>query len=76
MKIDAQLEQTEHLTKDEFTAVAIIAATINTRCDTLDKAMEWCSNLCGWFVYRGGHHIAVHLQPNDPRRILLVAETK
>ncbi|NBZ96737.1 MAG: hypothetical protein EBR40_09995 [Proteobacteria bacterium] len=74
-RINAQVENPENLTRDELTCVKIIESTINSRCETLEKAREWVACLSGWFVYRGGSHIAVHRDPSGPR-VLLVAEVK
>jgi len=73
-KVTATLETVEHLTRDELTAVRIVADTINSpyKCRTLDESYGWARLLSGWFVYRGGHHIAVHRSSGDPRRVLLV----
>ena len=70
--MNAQIETTEHLTKDEVTAVQSIASTIASRTQTLEHALEWLACFKSWFIYRGGNHIALHKASGDNRRILLV----
>lgn len=66
------LETTDHLTRDEMTAVQIIADTIKSRSTTLEDASNWLRNFPAWFIYRGGSHVALHKASGDPRRIMLV----
>jgi hypothetical protein len=73
----ATLENIKHLTRDEQSAVKVIASTINTpsKCDSMEKALEWASVLSPWFIYQGGNHIAIHAKNGDPRRIMLVTNS-
>ena len=70
--MNVTLEETTHLNREELSIAEIIADTIRTRCTTLDQAIEWTACLSGWFVYRGGSHIAVHLKSGDDRRIMCI----
>lgn len=74
--MNAQIETTIMLTKDEQTCAEIIRDTINNpdKCRTLTEAWEWCTCLKGWFIYRGGSHVAVHRTADDGRRVLFVTE--
>jgi hypothetical protein len=63
----ATIENINHLTRDEQSAVKVIASTINSKQD-----FEWIQLLNPFFIYRGGNHIAVHQSSGDSRRILLV----
>jgi hypothetical protein len=76
MKTNATVENTAGLSHDEVVAVTIMADTINNpdKCRSLDDAAQWLKCLAGWFVYRGGSHVALHKASGEARRILFVTE--
>jgi hypothetical protein len=75
-QIKVQSEGSEGLTNDEVLAVR---AALNG-CRQLASLDEVEANLRalfrGWFVYRGGSHVALHRTAGDDRRVLLVTEMK
>ena len=67
------IEYTTNLTDDEKAAVNA-AATGCRACETLDEAEANLRALFdGWFVYRGGNHIALHRDAQTEERALLVS---
>jgi hypothetical protein len=72
--MQATIENIDHLTRDEQTAVKIVASTINTpiKCKSREDALNWTRLLEPWFIYEGGNHLAVHRASGDTRRILIV----
>lgn len=69
----ANLEKTDHLTRDQITGVRMIADTIRTQAESLEDAANWLREL-GGYVYEGGNHVSYHLASDDGRRVLLVTE--
>lgn len=65
------IEETQHLTRDEKSAVEVLASTI-AQARSREEVLGWLANLPDWFVYEGGRHIALHKAANDSRRVLLV----
>ena len=76
MTIQAELQEIEHLDNDQGIC-ARAAKRLAEDTFTLDVAEARLRlYFPGWFVYRGGHHIAMHLKSGDPRRVLFVTEVR
>lgn len=75
MALTATLEQTAHLSSDDNLVANAARHFTRTQCRTLDEAEEKLKEFFhGWFVYRGGNHVAMHRTSGDDRRILFVTE--
>jgi hypothetical protein len=62
------------ISEDEGSA---LRATANgaKNCRDLDEVESMLRALWpNWFVYRGGHHVSMHIENGHPARILLVCE--
>ena len=72
--MDIKAETLTHLTEDEQSAIHTLTLQASY-FRTLDRAQEelraWFPD---WFIYRGGHHIALHRTANDERRCLLITD--
>jgi hypothetical protein len=67
-----EIEITRHLTKDEQSVIQTIAATCFASLDKAEAEIKaW---LPEFYIYRGGHHIAVHTRNGDERRVMLISE--
>ena len=69
----ANLEKTDHLTRDQITGARMIADTIRSQAVSLTDAANWLREL-GGFVYEGGSHVAYHLHEGDGRRVIIVTQ--
>ena len=73
----ATIESTAGLTGEATARVQRTADALNLRSDTLDNVeasiRKGFSADEGWFVYRGGSHVALH-RVSGGDRVLLVAE--
>lgn len=68
----ATIEETNHLTRDELTAVKTMRSAIENQCRNFDDVKGWLLCLTGWFIYSGGNHIALHKKSGDTRRVMIV----
>ena len=71
MTFTAQVS-TALLTEDEAMAVRSAAGLhrgVTTLAEAADELRAWFPN---WFVYEGGHHVAMHLRQGDPVCILQI----
>ena len=74
MTLTATLEATNHLSGDDQIA-ARCGRQLASEQKTLDDAERYLRAVFfGWFVYRGGNHIALHRKAGDDRRVLIVTE--
>ena len=72
--MNSTVETNYHLTHDEMAAVCAAASGCRAS-ETLDEAEANLRSLFrGWFVYRGGSHVALHRTADDDRRVLVVTE--
>jgi len=53
---------------------ALEAAVSMPTLDNVAAVLE--EMLPGWFVYRGGSHVAVHLDKGSDQRVLMIVEDK
>ena len=67
-----KIENTSHLTADEQAAMRLVAKQ-ETFFRSLDHAqVELTGWFGGWFVYRGGGHVALHRVEGDNLRVATV----
>jgi hypothetical protein len=81
MKIRALIENTNHLSTEQLDQIQAAVYAIDnlcTICKSLDQYQGIFDHLksLGWFVYRGGNHVAIHEGNGNPVRIAIVWESK
>lgn len=73
--MNAQIENTAHLNSDDVFVARAARNIAQHQCKSLDDAEKQLRfYFKGWFIYRGGNHIAMHRASGDDRRVLFVTE--
>ena len=74
------IETTDHLNHEDTIAALNEAADMqrDIALDVHDCTLDFVEThlrrvFRGWFVYRGGNHVALHRTVNDDRRVMIVS---
>jgi hypothetical protein len=81
MKIRALIEEVNHLTETQVEQIKSALCAIDnqfTGAKSLSQVEGVTDHLksLGWFIYKGGSHIAIHEGDGNPRRVAIIWESK
>lgn len=74
--LTVRLEETAHLNADDAIVARLMSRFVaSEKLTTLDEVeKKFRFYFSGFFIYRGGSHIAVHRVSGDSRRVLFIGE--